>query len=78
MIYYLGIGFGLELFDNYKIKIYIREKNGDYNVILVGNIFYFLDIIRSCFYLNYELWNFVLDIKESKIVEMLLGYNFFF
>lgn len=76
MIHSLGTGFGLESPDNYKIKIHIRKKNGDYNAILVGNILYSQDTARSCSHPNYELWNPASDIKESKIVEMLLGHNF--
>lgn len=59
-----------------KIKIHIRKKNGDNNAILVGNILYSQDTARSCSHPNYELWNPASDIKESKIVEMLLGHNF--
>lgn len=42
----------------------------------MGNILYSPDTARSCSHPNYELWNPASDIKESKIVEMLLGHNF--
>lgn len=42
----------------------------------MGNILYSQDTARSCSHPNYELWSPASDIKESKIVEMLLGHNF--
>lgn len=55
---------------------YISGKNDDYGAPLVGNILYSQDTARCCSHPNYEPRNPASDIKESKIVEMLLGHNF--